>query len=122
VIRINGVLAGAAVPALLLSATSFVAASAHVLQLRSVALEADALAFAVNVYSGVLGASLANGFSIALGAGRYEVAGFIVEGQADYEVAESKVAFGIGLRRSHGAHPVSSIPSHPGGTVPAVTP
>jgi hypothetical protein len=51
-----------------------------------------------------------------------EVPGFIVEGQANYEVAEWKVAFGIGLRRSHGAHPVSPIRARPGGTVPVVTP
>jgi hypothetical protein len=51
------------------------------------ALEADALAYAVNGYSGVLRVSLANGLNIALGAGRYEVPGFIVEGQASYEEA-----------------------------------
>jgi hypothetical protein len=73
VVRINVVLARTAVPALLLSATSFVPASAHVLPLRSVTLEVDALAYAVNVYSGVLAASLANGLSIALGVGHYEV-------------------------------------------------
>jgi hypothetical protein len=121
VARINVVLARTAVPALLLSATFFVPASAHALPSRPGALETDAIADAVNVYSGVLGASLANGLSIAPGAERYEVPGFIVEGQADCEVAEWKLAFGIGLRRSRGIHPASRIPAHPSGTVPAVT-
>jgi hypothetical protein len=122
VVRINVVLARTAVPALLLSATSFVPASAHALPLRSVALEADALAYAVNGYSGVLRVSLANGLSIAPGAGRYEGPGFIVKGQTNSEVAEWKVAFGIGLRRSRGIHPVCPIPAHPDGTFLVVTP
>jgi hypothetical protein len=32
------------------------------------------------------------------------------------------LAFGIGLLRSHGVHPASPIPAHPGRTVPVVTP
>jgi hypothetical protein len=84
VARINVVFARPAVPAPLLPALSFVPA---VPPLRSVALEADARAYAVNGYSGVLRASLANGLSIALGAGHHEVPGFFVEGQADHEVA-----------------------------------
>jgi hypothetical protein len=86
VIRINAVLTRAAVPVLLLSATSF-PASAQALRVHSVALEADALAYAVSGYSGVLRVSLANGLNIALGAGRYEVPDFIVEGQASYDEA-----------------------------------
>jgi hypothetical protein len=122
VARINVVLARTAVPALLLSATSFVPAAAHALRLRSGTLEADALAYAVNGDSGVLQVSLANGLSIALGAGRYEVPGFIVQRQVNHEVAEWEVAFGIGLLRSRGVPPASPIPARPGGTVPEVTP
>jgi hypothetical protein len=87
VIRIDGVLARAAAPALFLAATSVGPASAQAPRGSSVAFEADALAYAVSGNSGILRVSLANCLNIALGAGRYEVAGFIVEGQDDYEEA-----------------------------------
>jgi hypothetical protein len=46
-----------------------------------VAFEADALAYAVSGYSGILRVSLANGLNIALGAGRYEVPGSSSKGR-----------------------------------------
>jgi hypothetical protein len=87
VIRIHVVLARAAVPVLLLASASVGPASAQAPRVSSVAFEADALAYAVSGYSGILRVSLANGLNIALGAGRYEVPGFIVEGQDNFEEA-----------------------------------
>lgn len=48
---------------------------------RSIAVEADAAAYALRGYSGILRLSFDNGLNIALGAGRYDVPGFIVERQ-----------------------------------------
>jgi hypothetical protein len=56
----------------------------------SIAFEADALAYALPGYSGVVNLSLRNGFQIAFGSGRYEVPGFLLEGDANYDAAKWK--------------------------------
>ena len=54
---------------------------------QSVAIEADAPAFLLGGYSGIINVSFANGLSIALGAGRYDVPAFVVEGQESFDEA-----------------------------------
>jgi hypothetical protein len=55
-----------------------------------IALEADAIAYALPGYSGMINVSLANGFQIALGTGRYEVPTFLLEGEKHYDAAHWK--------------------------------
>ena len=54
---------------------------------RSFAIEADALAYPLGGYSGIFRVSLANGFNIALGAGRFDVPEFLLEGQDSFDAA-----------------------------------
>jgi hypothetical protein len=54
---------------------------------QSVTIEADALAYLLDGYSGIVNLSFDNGLSIALGAGRYNVPGFVVEGQENFDEA-----------------------------------
>jgi hypothetical protein len=54
---------------------------------QSVAIEADALAYFLGGYSGIVNLTFDSGLSIALGAGRYNVPGFVVEGQETFEEA-----------------------------------
>jgi len=54
---------------------------------QSVAIEADAPAYLLGGYSGIVNLSFDNGLSIALGAGRYNVPGFVVEGQESFDEA-----------------------------------
>lgn len=54
----------------------------------SLAVEADALAFGLGGYSGIFRVSLGSGLNVALGAGRYNVPGFILEGQETFDQAQ----------------------------------
>jgi hypothetical protein len=54
---------------------------------RSFALEADALAYPLGGYSGIFRVSLANGFNVALGTGRFDVPEFLLEGQDSFDAA-----------------------------------
>jgi hypothetical protein len=56
----------------------------------SLAVEADALAYGLPGYSGILSVSLPNGFQVAFGAGRYEVPGFLLQGDANYDTVKWK--------------------------------
>lgn len=56
----------------------------------SLAVEADAAAYALKGYSGIFRVTLANGFNIAFGSGRYNVPNFVVKGQDNYEQARWK--------------------------------
>lgn len=62
----------------LLSAVSVAAQPAE--PRMSVAVEADVLAYGLQGYSGILNVSFANGFQVAFGVGRYDVPGFLLEG------------------------------------------
>lgn len=53
----------------------------------SIAAEADILSYFVSGYSGIVNVSLANGFQVAFGAGRYDVPSFLLEGDENYEKA-----------------------------------
>ena len=53
----------------------------------SIAAEADILSYFVSGYSGIVNVSLANGFQVAFGAGRYDVPTFLLEGDENYEKA-----------------------------------
>jgi hypothetical protein len=53
----------------------------------SIAVEADALAYALPGYSGIVNLSLRNGFQIAFGTGRYEVPSFLLKGDENYDAA-----------------------------------
>lgn len=50
----------------------------------SIAVEADALAYALPGYSGIVNVTLRNGMQFAGGAGRYDVPGFLLKGDANY--------------------------------------
>jgi hypothetical protein len=54
---------------------------------QSVALEADALAYPLGGYSGIIRVTHDNGFSYALGTGRYALPTFLIEGQSTYDEA-----------------------------------
>jgi hypothetical protein len=56
----------------------------------SVAVEADALAYGLPGYSGILSVSLPSGFQVAFGTGRYEVPSFLLKGDANYDAAQWK--------------------------------
>jgi hypothetical protein len=51
----------------------------------SIALEADALAYGLPGYSGILNVSLPSGFQVAVGAGRYRHPSFLLSGDANYD-------------------------------------
>jgi len=54
---------------------------------QAVAIEADAVAYFLSGYSGIVNLTFQNGLSVALGAGRYDVPGFLVEGQDTFDEA-----------------------------------
>jgi hypothetical protein len=54
---------------------------------QSIAIEGDAPAYFLSGYSGIANLTLRNGISIAFGAGRYNVPGFVVEAQESYDEA-----------------------------------
>lgn len=56
-------------------------------QARSLALEADVLAYGLDGYSVMGNLSLASGLQVALGTGRYDVPAFLLEGDANYDLA-----------------------------------
>jgi hypothetical protein len=56
----------------------------------SIAVEADALAYGLPGYSGILNVSLPNGFQVAFGAGRYEVPTFLLKGDDNYDAVKWK--------------------------------
>jgi hypothetical protein len=56
----------------------------------SIAIEADALAYALPGYSGIVNLSLRNGFQVAFGSGRYDVPGFLLSGDGNYDAAKWK--------------------------------
>jgi len=70
----------------------------------SFAVEVDAAAYALKGYSGIARVTLRNGLNIAFGAGRYDVPGFILSGDENYDfakwkaTAESLQVFRIGYR------------------------
>lgn len=57
---------------------------------RSIAIEADAIAYGISGYSGILSMSLRNGLQFAIGTGRYELPGFLLEGDSNYDAAQWK--------------------------------
>lgn len=52
---------------------------------RSVAFEADVLAYALPGYSGILNLSFANGLQVAFGVGGYRVPSFLLKGDDSYD-------------------------------------
>ena len=56
----------------------------------SIALESDVLSYFIGGYSGILNVSFANGFQVAFGSGRYDVPGFLLEGDDNYDKAKWK--------------------------------
>lgn len=56
----------------------------------SIAFEADAPAYALGGYSGIVNLTLRNGFQVAFGSGRYDVPGFMLKGDSNYEHAQWK--------------------------------
>jgi hypothetical protein len=56
----------------------------------SIAIEADALAYALPGYSGIVNFSLRNGFQVAFGTGRYDVPGFLLKGDEHYDKVKWK--------------------------------
>ncbi len=59
-------------------------------RVNSIAVEADVLAYGLPGYSGIINVSLANGFQIAFGQGRYEVPSFLLKGDANYDAVQWK--------------------------------
>lgn len=57
---------------------------------RSFAIEADAIAYGISGYSGIATVSLSNGLQFAIGSGRYEVPGFLLSEDANYDQAQWK--------------------------------
>lgn len=56
----------------------------------SIALESDVIAYGIKGYSGIVSVSLANGLQFAAGTGRYDVPSFLLEGDANFEMAKWK--------------------------------
>lgn len=56
----------------------------------SIALEADVLAYGLKGYSGILNVTLPSGLQFAFGQGRYNVPGFLLEGDKNYDQAKWK--------------------------------
>jgi hypothetical protein len=56
----------------------------------SIAVEGDALAYALPGYSGVVNLTLRNGLQVAFGQGRYEVPGFLLKGDDSYDAVHWK--------------------------------
>jgi hypothetical protein len=53
----------------------------------SIAVESDALSWGMKGYSGIVNLTLRNGFQIAGGTGRYELPGFLLKGDDNYDRA-----------------------------------
>jgi hypothetical protein len=53
----------------------------------SIATESDALSWGLKGYSGIVNLTLRNGFQIAGGTGRYDLPGFLLKGDDNYERA-----------------------------------
>lgn len=72
--------------------------------LRSMAIEGDAAAYFLKGYSGIGRVTFGNGLNIALGTGRYNVPGFVMERDSNYDAArwkataESIQVFRLGYR------------------------
>jgi hypothetical protein len=60
------------------------------LSAQSIAVEADAAAYFLKGYSGIVRWTAKNGFNVALGTGRYNVPGFILKNDSNYKLAEWK--------------------------------
>lgn len=71
-----------------LALTVVPAVSAQSAKPLSVAFEADAISYFIGGYSGIVNLSLGNGFQVAFGSGAYDVPGFLLEGDANYEAAK----------------------------------
>jgi hypothetical protein len=56
----------------------------------SFAIETDALSYALKGYSGIVNVTLRNGLQFAFGEGRYDVPGFLAEGDKNYNQAQWK--------------------------------
>jgi len=56
----------------------------------SIAFETDVLSYGINGYSAMVNVSFGNGLQAAFGTGRYDVPGFLLEGDANYETAHWK--------------------------------
>lgn len=56
----------------------------------SVALETDALSYALKGYSGIVNVTLRNGLQFAAGEGRYDVPNFLLDGDKNYDQAQWK--------------------------------
>ncbi len=56
----------------------------------SIAIEADALAYTLPGYSGVVSITLRNGLQFAAGQGRYEVPSLLLKGEDNYDTAKWK--------------------------------
>lgn len=56
----------------------------------SIAVEADALAYGLPGYSGIVNVTLRNGLQFAFGSGRYEVPGFLLQGDDNYDAVHWK--------------------------------
>src|ERR1044071_990840 len=54
----------------------------------SIAVESDILSFFIGGYSAMVNVSLPNKFQMAFGIGSYEVPGFLVEGDPNFDVAQ----------------------------------
>ena len=54
----------------------------------SVAFEADAIAYGISGYSGILSISLPSGLQFAVGTGRYEVPSFLLQSDANFDAAQ----------------------------------
>jgi hypothetical protein len=79
----------ATLAALLLSSTGIDAQSSQEPPgQRSIAIEADALSYGLDGFSGIARWSLRNGLNVALGAGQYDVPDFVVEAQDNFELAQ----------------------------------
>lgn len=98
----------ALLPLILLNVTALSAQTAAPAQSdkprASFAVEADAAAYALKGYSAIGRVTLRNGLNVALGTGRYNVPGFILQGDENYDrakwkaTAESIQVFRIGYR------------------------
>ena len=56
----------------------------------SFALETDALSYGLKGYSGIVTVTLRNGLQFAIGEGRYDVPGFLLDGDNNYDQAKWK--------------------------------
>jgi hypothetical protein len=69
------------------TATTLSAQTAAEPRRMSFAIESDVLSYGLKGYSGIATVSFANGLQLALGAGRYDVPTFLLEGDPNYDTA-----------------------------------